>query len=339
MRRSFPVMAVLLLVASVVAAQIPAYPPSAQYPPAAEDPVMDGAFTTPYEYSSANRVLDDLGVGYFYKQHRQSWTVNGVTYPNTITFFDNHYFTDPGYGTLDMYDMNSWKYKWGNITIEVWVFLEGNNPDEWDYMWLDIVDIGSANYPDGFNDDGGFLVRLNEDPSTDRRWFPGDPQPGDADWFFADYYGVFAWGGFNDSAFINGYSNIAEPREIYEWSITMNHVPGTGFNGDDGGIPGVPQFNGGGSGGGGSGDEDNPVAPGLCDPIWEWVTDYKEVDDWKPEMGGWGVVGGPGFVPDGGHWVLMGWDDSMHPVEEDEEPVPVDDVNEVPIGDRVVTGR
>ncbi|MCP3962499.1 MAG: hypothetical protein GY719_32050 [bacterium] len=318
---------ILAMVAVIPTVAFAGFPPSAAYPPAAEHPVMDGAFTTPAEYSAANKVRDDLNVGWYYKEHVQNWTVNGVTYPNTITFFDNHFFTDRGYGQLDLYDMNSWEFAWGDVAIEVWLFLEGNNPDQWDYLWLDLAGIGTVNYPSGFDDDGGFLVRLNYDPSTDVRWLPGDPEPGDPAWSFEKYYGVFAKGGFNDSHYTNGYSTIRKRREIYEWSVTMNKIPGTGGNGTDGGIPGVPQFGGGlgggpgrGGGGGGTGgddDEANPPAPDPCDPIFELRTKWKKVKDWKPSMGGSGVIGGPGIVPDGTEWVLIGWDDSMHATPEE----------------------
>lgn len=317
-----------------------AFPPTAAYPPALEDPVVDGSFTTKKEYRGANRVRDDQNVGWFYKEHRQNWTVKGVTYPNTITFFDTHLFTDPGYGQLDQYDMNSWEFAWGDVAIEVWVFLKGNNPDAWDYQWLDLSGIGSANYPLGFNDDGGFLVRLNYDPSTDRRWLPGNPEPGDPGWDFAKYYGVFAKGGFDNSAYVKGYVNIPAAREIYEWSVTMNKIPGTGQNGNDGGLPGVPQFGGGlggrpgrGGGGGGTGAEDdeaNPPAPDPCDPIWELRTKWKKVKDWNPRMGGFGTLGGPGWVPDGTEWVFMGWDDSMHATPEGVVAQPTDPV---PVGE------
>jgi hypothetical protein len=322
----FPGLAAVVGWTMAASAAFGAFPPTAAYPPALENPVVDGSFTTPKEYKGANRVPDSLNVGWFYKEHRQNWTVKGVTYNNTITFFDTHLFTDRGYGQLDLYDMNSWEFAWGDVTIEVWVFLKGNNPDQWDYLWLDMSGIGLANYPNGFNDDGGFLVRLNYDPSTDRRWLPGDPEPGDADWDFADFYGVFAKGGFDNSAYVNRYVNVPEAREIYEWSVTMNRIPGTGQNGNDGGLPGVPQFGGGlggspgpGGGGGGTGgddDEANPPAPGPCDPIWELRTKWKEVKDWKPSMGGFGTIGGPGIVPDGTEWVLLGFDDSMHPTPE-----------------------
>jgi hypothetical protein len=316
-----------------------AFPPTAAYPPAMENPVVDGSFTTKNEYKTANRVRDDQNVGWFYKQHRQNWTVKGVTYKNTITFFDTHLFTDRAYGQLDLYDMNSWDYSWGDVSVEVWVFEKGNNADQYDYLWLDMSGIGTANYPHGFNDDGGFLVRLNHNPATDRRWMPGDPEPGDTGWDFAKYYGVFAKAGFDNSAFVNNYITIPDNREIYEFSITMNRIPGTGSSFNDGGIPGVPQFGGGlggrpgrGGGGGGTGsddDEANPVAPDPCSPKWEERTKWKKVCDWNKKMGGHGEVGGIGYIPDGTEWVFMGWDDSMHAtpegvVVEPGEPVPVE---------------
>lgn len=312
-----------------------AFPPTAAYPPALEDPVVDGSFTTTNEYRSANRVRDDLNVGWFYKEHRQNWTVNGTTYRNTITFFDTHLFTDKGYGQLDQYDMNSWEIGWGDVSVQIWVFLSGNNPDLWDKYWLDMSGIGLANYPNGFDDDGGFLVRLNYDPSTDRRWKPGDPKPGDPSWDFAKYYGVFAMGGIDSSAYLNGYVNVREKREIYEFSITLNSIPGTGQSFNDGGLPGVPQFGGGlgappgpGGGGGGTGaddDEANPPAPDPCSPIWELTVRFVDVKDWKPSMGGWGVIGGPGIIPVFA-WVLMGYDTSMHALPEGVEIGPIDAV-------------
>ncbi|MCH2170697.1 hypothetical protein MK489_07920 [Myxococcota bacterium] len=305
------------------------FPDTAAYPPAAEDPRVDGAFSSPAEYKNANVVRDDLDVGDFYKQHRTNWTVGGITYKDTITFFDNHHFTDPAYTHLDDYDMNSWKYAWGGIVVETWVFLPGNHPDQHDHYWIEMSGIGTANYPDGIDDDGGFLVRLNEDPSTDRFWRPGDPEPGEVGWDFADYYGVFARGGFNASAWRNGIANRYVEQEIYEWSITMNQVAGNGGSGSsdgDGGIPGVPQFSG---GGGGGEEEENPIAPGICDPIWELRTRYKEVKDWKPSMGGHGTLGGTGWIPIGDEWVFMGWDDSMHPVPPEKEIEPIDALKKV----------
>lgn len=259
-----------------------------------EDPIVEGSFTTPLEYRAANIVRDAWDVGDFYKQHRENWTVNGITYQNTISLFSMHHFTAPGYGQLDAYDMNSWRIRWGDLTVETWIFLTGNNPDEYDGLWLDPTGIGAANYPNGINDDGGFLVRLNDDPATDRIWRPGMPEPGDAMWRFEDFYGVFAIGGFDDSASQQGYSPILEPRESYEFSLTLSR------DGTSGGIPGA--------GGGG-----NPVAPEVCSPIWEFVVHEVRVDDWKEEMGGHGIIGGPGYIPSGGEWVLMGFDETAHP--------------------------
>ncbi|MBN2580668.1 MAG: autotransporter-associated beta strand repeat-containing protein [Pirellulales bacterium] len=276
------------------------------YPPAAEDPVVDGSFTTPLEYANANIERDDFNAGDYYKQHRENWTVNGITYDNTITFFLMHHFTDARYNSLDKYDMNSWRFSWGKTSVETWIFLDGDEPD--DTQWLDESGIGGANYGYTFDDNGGFLVRLNDDSTTDRRWMPGMPQPGQSGWDFRDFYGVFALGAVDNSANTMGYSNIPGNREHYEFSLTMNRILGTGPGGDDGGIPGVPI---------GGDDEDNPLPPGLCDPIWEWQWELVEVRDWKPKMGGWGELGGIGWVWRGS-WVFMGWDDSSHCI-----PLPV----------------
>jgi len=297
MRKKILLMAVIVTIA-VVYKSYADFPADAAYPQAAEDPVVDGTFSSSLEYVNANKVRDILDVGYFYKEHKENWTVNGTTYSNTMSFFNTHYFTDSGYGQLDGYDLNSFEVKWGGITITTWVFLAGDNtPDEW---WLQAVGLGG--YTE-LNDDGGFLVRLNNDSTTDRIWQVGDPMPGDADWDFSYYYGVFAYGGFNNSAYTNGYSTVSDDREIYEWSITLNRdllanqILGLGA------IQGV------------AGGEGNPLAPGVCDPYWELQIEWVKVCDWKPEMGGYGTYGGPGWVPVE-KWVLMGFDDTMHPSPE-----------------------
>ena len=308
----FRTMFCVVLVLALSTPALATFPTTAAYPPASEDPVVDGSFTTDKEYETANIVMDNYGTGYFFKEHREDWTVGTQTFSDTITFFDNHYFTDPAYGQLDNYDMNSWTYRYGDTIIETWVFCPGNHDDTADAWWLDMSGIGSSNYPNGFDDDGTFLVRLNNDPSTDRIWTPGDPKPGDANYDYNYTYGVFACGGFNNSAYVEGYPYAVNgDREIYEWSITLNQVDqGDGY----GAIPGVPVTDIIPSGDGGNGGGGNPLAAGICDPIWEYVTHYKIVCDWNPTMGGEGEIGGIGLVPDGGEWVLMGWDDSMHPV-------------------------
>ncbi|MGB8227078.1 MAG: hypothetical protein WCE45_09505 [Sedimentisphaerales bacterium] len=260
------VSAVLLICGMVFGA----FAPRETYPPAAEDPVADGMFTTVKEYIKANIVPDDLMVGNLYMQQRQDWKVNGITYPGT-TFFINHYFYDPGYGQLDMYDLNSWKVQFKNHSVEIWVFLSGNHPDNNDWKWLDTVGIGIANYPAGINDNGGFLVRKDDDPNTDVLWLPGDHQPGDPAFDFNDYHGAFGYGGFNSSAFSKGYSTENLSREMYEFVFNINIDP----NDPD---PLVEE----------------PLLPCLHkEKQIKWVT----VKDWKPSMGGYGVIGGDGNVP------------------------------------------
>ena len=279
----------VLLVLAVCGTAFGAYAPKNTYPPAAEDPVMDGEFTTFKECRNANMMDDDLHVGILYYQNRENWTVNGIEYPK-LTLFCTHYFYDSGYGQLDTYDLNSWEITFKRHKIQLWVFLEGEHPDVNDWKWLDTVEIGADNYPDGIYDDGGFLVRLDDDPNTDRQWFPGDPEPGDPNWDPNDFYGAFGKGGFNNSAYTKYYSFESQPREIYEFSLTLNDDPAA---------------------------SDDP----LVDPVlgkcehWVKITINVKVKDWKPSMGGQGVIGGPGIVPMD-FWVIMGgeW---LHPADDD----------------------
>jgi hypothetical protein len=262
------------------------FAPRDTYPPAAEDPVADGMFTTVKEYIKANIVPDDLKVGNLYFEQRENWKVNGITYPG-ITLFINHYFYDPGYGQLDMYDLNSWRIEFKNHSVEIWIFLPGNHPDNNDWKWLDTVGIGAANYPTGINDGGGFLVRMDDNPATDRLWHPGDPQPGNPAFDFNDYYGAFGYGGFNSSAFATGYSTESQNREIYEFVFNINYDPNNPEN---------PQVMG------------QQLKP--CE-YWQLVIKKVKVNDWKPSMGGQGIIGGPGIVPVA-EWVKM-FNGSLHP--------------------------
>jgi hypothetical protein len=43
-------------------------------------------------------------------------------------------------------------------------------------------------------------------------------------------------------------------------------------------------------------------------------------------MGGFGKIGGTGYIPNGTEWVFLGWDDSMHPTPEAVDAVPIDAV-------------
>lgn len=256
------------------------------YTPANGVPVMDGSFTTPQEWANAGKVRDDLNVGWFYNQYTENWHSS-----NTLSFFKMHAFDDPGYGQLDTYDLNSFEFTFGANTVKTWVFEPGECPPDLDPLWLGEVGLGDYT---SLLDDGGFLVRLNGDPLSDRIWRPGMAQPGDPGWDFTQYYGVFAFAGFDNSAFVQGYSDVVEPRELYEWSITLNKDP------LQGGVFGIP---------GGPG---NPVPPPLCSLIWEFVT-LERTDDWKPSMGGWGIPGGPGWKEQH-NFVNMGIDPSLHPI-------------------------
>jgi autotransporter-associated beta strand protein len=264
-------------------------------PPAAGEVVVDGGFTSPQEYANALKIRDDWNVGWFYTQYTTNWHST-----NTITFFKMHAFDDPAYGQPDGTNgVNTFEFKWSNTVVKTWVFIPTRYPTN-NVAWL--TAIGLTNYTT-LDADGGFIVRLNDDPDTDARWKPGDPQPGDIPWNFTNYYGVFAYGGFNNSGFTNGYNDIPDPREDYEWSITLNQPPG---GGGSGAIIGAPQ------------GPNNPPAPPICAPVWVQRVKYKVVDDWKPEFAAQGGIpldgfGGKWLKPVGHEWVCMGVFPWAHP--------------------------
>jgi len=271
----------------------PVYAAATNFPTAKVHPVIEGQFTSSKEYKKAKRIRDDLDVGDFFMESMGNWEVNETAYAGTVTLFITHFFDDPSYGQLDNYDLNSLEYYYGNTKVKVWVFLPGDEVD--DPRWMSVVGLGD-HIPHPLNDDGGFLVRLNDDPTTDRIWLPGDPEPGDLDWDFADYYGVFAKGGFNNSAGTTGMSPVTDAREIYEFSITLNMDEALG------GIPGVPF----------DWSDNPPVIQMMCGPFMVSGMQWEKVNGWKPEMGGFGKLGGIGDIED--MWVEMIEIQGPHPL-------------------------
>ncbi len=214
---------------------------------------------TPDEWGDALRTSDSFldpatGTtpgGTFYHEEKDSWTAtsasgNSATYPGT-TYFVAHDIWGAATGLFasfrvnDLGDWNSVEVETPNgSTREVWCFggFLGNTPphatvapfedvdEPDDGTW--ITDAGglmsSALIPEvgGPNliDDRGFIVRLNGDPSTDRHWFPGMPEPGDPGWDWNAFYGCFARAGFNQtfqSTEIDPVAAHAADHEVYEW--------------------------------------------------------------------------------------------------------------------------
>ncbi|MBI4743690.1 MAG: hypothetical protein HY776_02545, partial [Actinobacteria bacterium] len=228
-RAPLVIILVLVLIASSVSvgwASIPVK--DVDYPEASEQPLVDGLFTTSGEYSAASSVTDPLGVGMFYFEHTHNWAPPGksVNYPGTTTIFQDHDIW--AYDGLDDFDLNTFVVYRKETKIVTFVFLPGDEPD--DTWWLTEAGLNNSPLLDAngnINDDGGFLIRVNDDPRTDRLWRLGYPEPGDPGWNFADYYGVFAKGAFTNSAYTTGRRlSPSAPNENYEFSITFDNDKG-----------------------------------------------------------------------------------------------------------------
>lgn len=112
-------------------------------------------------------------------------------------------------------------------TVTIWVLAGADDPDDAD--WLEAAGglASSVLVPEGPGangiDDRGFVVRLDGDPSTDRHWFPGDPEPGDSGWDPEDFYGCFGRASFGQSFQDVGLDldpADAAPHETYEVACT-----------------------------------------------------------------------------------------------------------------------
>jgi len=74
-------------------------------------------------------------------------------------------------------------------------------------------------------DDRGFLVRIDDDPASDKHWLPGDAEPGDPTWNGANYHYVFAKAGFNNSAYTTGMRGTpTTSNEVYELAFMERSV-------------------------------------------------------------------------------------------------------------------
>jgi hypothetical protein len=221
------------------------------------DPRVDGADSFPGEWTDALITSDGFvdpttGItpgGRFYWENKTDWMAtssagNTALYPGPTLFIAHDIFGAATglFASFRTNDPGDWNYvkivTSAATTVECWNFGGFSNPTTPphvppsdldapdDGVWLpDAAGLGSSSLiPEGAGPnlivDVGFIVRLNEDPSTDRHWMPGFPEPGDPGWDWADYYGCFARAGFNKTFQTNGTDTVAAhdfEHEVYEW--------------------------------------------------------------------------------------------------------------------------
>ncbi len=202
--------------------------------PVPVDPVVnsgDAQVTTPFEWALASWQLDPggAGIGVVYAQARTNWMAHALSgdslaYPGRTGFLMhdisvNVTQNEDDYNYFDIYNSLD------GAKVSIWCLSNGDMPD--DSGWLPQSRLANSTLiPEGIGnnwiDDRGFVVRVNDDSTTDRHWFPGMPEPGDAVFDWATWYGVFGTSGFNNSAFTNGLPLALDgANEIYELAIRM----------------------------------------------------------------------------------------------------------------------
>lgn len=207
---NFSILCVLVLCTGNVTAQYDFLPmPS-------ETNRIDGQVTFPAEWSSASSIVNQQGTGTYHAENQQNWLAfsssgNSNTYLGTTAFILHDIW---GATTSELADYNTFEFTLNSQTVKLWIFA--NDDEANDFSWIGNSGLGYTSI-----DDRGFLVRLNGNPSSDRHWLPGDPEPGDPGWVWNTYYGVFGAAGFNDSAFDNGLplSVNGQPNEVYELAL------------------------------------------------------------------------------------------------------------------------
>jgi hypothetical protein len=210
--------ALLFSLGNVSQAQPPSYwgLPPVNVVPAPIVNEFDGQATFDGEWNQANWDPDlSPYQGTYYGEIIADWRATASNPANQTTY--------PGLTMLQMHDLSDltvqelWDYNTFQITINGdrvtgWVFGNDNHPDNLDYQWIGGSGIGYSSI-----DDRGFLVRLNDDPTTDRHWFPGDLEPGDPNFDWDAWYGFFGSYGFNNTAWQMGLPHsINGPNEVYE---------------------------------------------------------------------------------------------------------------------------
>ncbi len=170
--------------------------------------------------------------GFFWYEHRNGWTATSSS--SSITFYPGTAFfiahdiegqsNDPllAFRQQENNDWNVAETYIAGVKVKCWIL--GNDDKTDDSGWINFSDGLQFSHlipEDGDHSnnnlitDVGFIVRYNDDPSTDVHWFPGMAEPGDPGWNWSAFYGAFGAYGFNNSFSI--YGEDAIDNEVYEW--------------------------------------------------------------------------------------------------------------------------
>jgi uncharacterized protein (TIGR02145 family) len=190
------------------------------FPAAAINPVVntsDPGVTNTLEWINADwrRAWWAWGDATIYAQSKENWIavspVDTTEYP-AVTLFELD--AASALRNQQLMDCASFEIVYNGVRATIWVFGNANNPDNLDFRWIGASGIGRP----FINDEAGYLVRLNNNPASDRQFFNTiDVSPGNPAFNFNFWYGVFGHYSFNNSPFVNGLPN-SRPwnHQVYE---------------------------------------------------------------------------------------------------------------------------
>lgn len=245
-----PCLALALLIAVPAAGQLTPSPSQpfflpAEMPAVGVDPLLDGRASDNPEWADGMRLPDAFFFGaqsrsgFYWFERKLDWHAvplagladgAGITYPGQTLFIAHDIIgsSDPAnplhqFQVDEDRDWNSFDFPVPGGRATIWVFDGLDDADDSD--WLPFAEglDGSALIPEGtapnLLDDRGFIARLNDDPSSDVHWFPGDPEPGTAGWDWADWHWVFGRRSFGQSfqdVLLDTDPENAVDHEVYE---------------------------------------------------------------------------------------------------------------------------
>jgi hypothetical protein len=141
------------------------------------------------------------------------WKTDYLTYSGNFRFLMHNIEQAPSAENADynVFDIIDNSFSQTDPLLRLWVFNNTNESD--DSGWL-----SNAGLSNDFSsiDDRGFLVR-NYALGQYSQWLPGDGTPEDGNYAWDDYWGFYASGGFNNSAYEAGLSGAQDgSNELYE---------------------------------------------------------------------------------------------------------------------------
>ena len=177
--------------------------------------IADGSVSTE-EWADADWEVDGLGAnaGSMYAMWKNNYNIGSGNYDGTFQFLLHNIEQlasqqDHDYNVFDVYAKNDPD----TLAKRIWVFNDTDNSSSTDSSWLT-----PAGLIDDYTeiDDRGFLV-YNYETTTYAHWLPEYARPEDGAYDWDAYSGVYARGGFDNTAYTEGLPEATDnDNQIFE---------------------------------------------------------------------------------------------------------------------------